>query len=101
MCTSDNPFALGNSSGMSEYAYPTPGAIIYFPLTSSELLCSFDPKFENRNNKEVLKNKEIRLVNIAQIVSANRFIFQKTDDFGYVNEFLNKFPIYRDLSAEI
>ncbi len=65
LCTSDNPLAFGNSSRLSEFAYSNPGAIIHFPLNINELLCSFDPNFEKRNNKEVLKRNEIHAVNIT------------------------------------
>ena len=90
--TSDNPFAISSSISQFEYGYASPGAVIYFPLSSNLLLCSFQQRFEKKNNRQVLKENEVDRANFAQIFSSKRFVFQKSKDFTFIVKTLKDNP---------
>jgi hypothetical protein len=96
--TSDNPVSLKNDYNFQvNYGILSPGMEIRFPLSSNLLLYSYDPNTSiPKNNRESLSDYELRISNQSQLLSSTRFVYCPSQNFEWVEKFLDSNPHYRN-----
>ena len=93
--TSDNPVVFQNSTNYRKergnLGLNSKGVEIYFPLSSSIVLCMFCSKTISNISSNLVCDKEIiESLNYLQFKHSGRFIFSKKGDFNFINELIKK-----------
>lgn len=95
---SDNPVSLSNEFNyLGNKGILSKGVEIRMPLSNDLLLYSYDIDTSiPRCNRDCLTIDDVMRSNFSQVASSTRFIYSPTDNFDEADNFLVKWPEYRD-----